>query len=101
MKGAKKAEVKYITAHERKEHTAAAGSSSSGVIFDMRGPNARILQTEQVCRRGIPRLTFARLSQPVLGCLYVLQMLVSHAAQVRSEVAPLNDGPFPELEHNM
>jgi hypothetical protein len=45
-KGAKKAEVKYITAQERKEHaTAAAGSS---VIFDMRGPNARILQTEQV-----------------------------------------------------
>ena len=24
-----------------------------------------------------------------------------HCVQLRSEVAPLNDGPFPELEHNM
>ena len=72
MKGAKKAEAKYITAQERKEQQAAAAvgssssSSSSSVIFDMRGPNARILQTDAL----------------------------------RSDTA-LNDGPFPELEHNM
>ncbi len=47
--GAKKVEVKYISAQDRKEQMAAASSSnSSSVIFDMRGPNARILQTEQV-----------------------------------------------------
>jgi hypothetical protein len=51
-KGAKKVEVKYITAQERKEQAAAAGGSSS-VIFDMRGPNARILQTEQVRQLGL------------------------------------------------
>ncbi len=50
--GAKKAEVKYMTAQERKEQAAAAGGGSS-VIFDMRGPNARILQTEQVRQLGL------------------------------------------------
>jgi hypothetical protein len=48
VQGARKVEVKYITAQERKEQAAAAGSGSASVIFDMRGPNARILQTEQV-----------------------------------------------------
>jgi hypothetical protein len=54
-KGAKKVEVKYVTAQERKEQAAAAaggGGGSSNVIFDMRGPNARILQTEQVSIGG-------------------------------------------------
>ena len=27
--------------------------------------------------------------------------ITHHCVQLRSEVAPLNDGPFPELEHNM
>lgn len=84
--------MKYITAQDRKEHaTAAAGSS---VIFDMRGPNARILQTEQVgqlasCDGSLHAVT------PYGTCT------THHCVQLRSEVAPLNDGPFPELEHNM
>jgi hypothetical protein len=89
-KGAKKVEVKYITAQERKDQAGAAGSSSS-VIFDMRGPNARILQTEQVRQRGL--YLFAADSG---FCL-----TVSQREQLRSDAYSLNDGPFPELEHNM
>ena len=84
MQGARKVEVKYITAQERKEQAAAAGSGSASVIFDMRGPNARILQTEQVSSVACPRA----------GALLT-------RLQLRSDAQSLNDGPFPELEHNM
>jgi hypothetical protein len=85
VQGAKKVEVKYVTAQDRKEQAAASGSSSSSVIFDMRGPNARILQTEQVSQQH---------RMPMLSSS------LQHA-QLRSDSHSLNDGPFPELEHNM
>jgi hypothetical protein len=84
VQGAKKVEVKYITAQERKEQAAAAGSGGASVIFDMRGPNARILQTEQVSD-----VSFTSID------VHLTRM------QLRSDAQSLNDGPFPELEHNM